>query len=482
MGASGPLGGRGVHRLAHLPRKCDLKKRGCFASFPAMKFSALFLASIIAFSTVSADDWPQFQGPNRDGTSSATGLKLSNWGADGLPCLWKKELNEGFGGAAISGNEVFLVDRDIGERDRLLCLSLEDGSEKWEFAFDFAGKLSFHGSRGVPLVEDDAVYFISGFGQVFRINRETHKPDWMLPIRETYGVEEGTPKWGWAQSPIIVGDILIVPAMSAEVGLIGLDKKTGKEKWRTEGFGNSHSTPTVLTLQGVEQAVFVATQRDGDAGTGTTISVVPETGKVLWKTDLYFNKIPIPFPTKVTEELVFLTGGYGNGSCMVRVEKNESGPWKVEKVFDMIQGTQVHPPFVIGEHIYFLANENDNHKGEKRKTGGLTCMDFDGNIIWNTGDDPFMGRGNMILVDGHLLIQDGEVGYLRSVKPSPEGYVECAFADPFGKKAEVDEQIAKQAGRDVVKIPDFKYWSPMALSDGRLIMRGQDTMLCLDLR
>ena len=88
----------------------------------------------------------------------------------------------------------------------------------------------------------------------------------------------------------------------------------------------------------------------------------------------------------------------------------------------------------------------------------------------------------MIFVDGHLLIQDGEVGYLRSVKPSSEGYEEVALYDVFGKKAEVDEQIAKQEGRAVIKMPDFKYWSPMALSNGRLIMRGQDHLKCLDLR
>ena len=54
--------------------------------------------------------------------------------------------------------------------------------------------------------------------------------------------------------------------------------------------------------------------------------------------------------------------------------------------------------------------------------------------------------------------------------------------DVFGKKAEVDEQIAKQEGRAVIKMPDFKFWSPMALSDGRLIMRGQTALKCVDLR
>ncbi|MDF1755216.1 MAG: PQQ-binding-like beta-propeller repeat protein [Verrucomicrobiales bacterium] len=437
-----------------------------------MKRTLFSLAVVVGFTSASAEDWPNFQGPNLNGVSSETGLKLTDWG-DGPEVLWKRTFNEGFGGSAIVGGEVFLIDRVPGETDVLYCLDLKDGSEKWKYSFDHAGKLAHPGSRGVPLVTDDAVFFIGGFGHVHRINRETHKPDWTVAIQEKYGAEP--PKWGWAQSPVLSGNTIIVPAMSEDVGLVGFNKDTGDEMWRTEGFGNSHSNPTLLTLHGVEQAVFVATN---GKDSGTTISVAPDTGKVLWKTDAYFNKIPIPFPTKVTEDLVYLTGGYDNGSCMISVNDK----WEVTKKWEITQGTQMHPPFVIGDHIYFLANENSNHKGEKRANGGLACMDFKGNIVWNTGNDPFMGRGNMIYADGKLLIQDGEVGYLRVVEPSPEGYKEVAFADVFDTKEEVDSQIAKQEGRSQIKIPDFKYWSPMALSDGHLVMRGQEHVVCLKLK
>ena len=426
-----------------------------------------------------AEDWPQFQGPSRVGISSETGLNLGDWGDDGPPILWEVELNQGWGGAAIVGDEVFLVDRDLGERDKLLCLDLADGSEKWSYSFDYPGKLSFPGSRGVPLVTEDAIYFVGGFGQVYRINRETHEADWMISIQEKY--QAPPPKWGWAQSPVMVQGVLIVPIMSEEAGLGGFDPETGEEVWKTEPFGDTHSTPTVMTLHGVEQVVLLAVKRDDDGGVGTTISVEPKTGKVLWKTNEYFNKIPITFPTKVSEDRVFLTGGYGNGSAMIEV-LHSGDEWQVKKLYDMVQGTQVHPPFSIDGHVYMLANENDNHKGEARQKGGLMCFDLDGNIKWNTGDEPFMGRGNIIQVEDKLLIQDGEVGFLRVIDPSPEGYQEIALADIFGKKAEVDEMLAKQENRTTKKIPDFQFWSPMALSNGRLIMRGQGTLKCVDLK
>ena len=120
----------------------------------------LLLSATVVFAIVSlpalvpAEDWPNFQGPTGLGISSETGLKLTDWGADGPPILWEKTLDVGYGGAAIVGDEVFVVDRDLGERDKLLCLNLADGSEKWSFVFDHPGKLPSPGSRGVPLVTE----------------------------------------------------------------------------------------------------------------------------------------------------------------------------------------------------------------------------------------------------------------------------------------------------------------------------------------
>ena len=109
-------------------------------------------------------------------------------------------------------------------------------------------------------------------------------------------------------------------------------------------------------------------------------------------------------------------------------------------------------------------------------------MNLDGKILWNSGDDPFMGRGASLLADGKILVQDGETGYLRVIEPATGGYKQVAEADIFGKREEVEERIAAQEGKKTIKLPDYRLWSPMALSNGRLIMRGQNQMKCLDLR
>ncbi|MGJ8697658.1 MAG: PQQ-binding-like beta-propeller repeat protein [Verrucomicrobiaceae bacterium] len=423
-----------------------------------MKSSLLLL--VLGLSSLSAADWPHFLGPQRDGTSIETGL-LKSFPEAGPKILWKNELEEGFGGAAVVGNEVFVVDRVSQEKDILRCLDLATGEEKWHFENPSEGEPSFPGSRSVPTVEEDAVYFIGPWGNAFRINRETHKADWSFKLEERYKDIERAPKWGYAQCTLIVDDIVILTPFGKETGIIGVDKKTGKELWKTGPVGDSHSSPTIMTLGGQQQVVMITTG-------GGLHGLDPKTGERLWSSDAYTNRIPIPAPIQIDGERIFASGGYDCGSKMLSVKKIGSG-YEVDVLWETKKGTQVHPPHLIDGHLYFLANENSNHKAKaKRRTGGLACFTLEGKELWSTGTEPFMGRGSSIVADGMLIIQDGENGVLRLVEPSPKGFKLLAEANVF----ETDPDSKK----------DLKFWSNLALSDGKLIMRGQDRMICLRLK
>ncbi|MBK1828722.1 PQQ-binding-like beta-propeller repeat protein [Haloferula rosea] len=424
------------------------------------------LLSILALLslTAAANDWPRFLGPTRDGVSTETNL-LRAFPDDGPPVVWEKELEVGFGGCAVVGDEVYVVDRVRDESDLLLCLDAATGKEKWRFEHEAEGEPPFPGSRSVPTVEDDAVYFINAFGSVFRIDRESHKATWSVKLDERY--DGATPKWGWAQPALVEGDVLIVPPFGEKIGIVGLDKKTGEEIWKSGPIGDSHSSPTVMEFGGEKHVVIVSvTDKDGKEGLVT--SYRPTDGEILWQTDLYFNRIPIPVVTKVDDKRIFATGGYDCGSMMLGIEKTDKG-YELSKLWSAKKGSQVHPTILADDHLYFLANENSNYKVKsKRATGGLTCWTLDGKELWNTGNEPFMGRGGMIHADGMLIIQDGENGVLRLVDPSPEGFRLLAEANVFGS--------------DLNKRFDLKYWTPPALSNGRLYLRGQEKLICVDLR
>lgn len=426
-----------------------------------MKIPVL-LSLLLVSQPLSAADWPHFQGPQRTGVSEETGL-LRDFPQGGPKILWEAKLEKGFGGAAVMDGEVFVVDRVSKEKDMLLCLDLATGQEKWRFEHPSEGEPSYEGSRNVPTVEKDAVYFVGSFGDVFRINRETHEADWHIAFSDRYP-DAKAPNWGYAQSALVVGDTLVVTPFGEKTGVAGWDKVSGEEKWTVPGVGDSHSSPTLIDLFGEKRIVLLTVK-----GGGLTTFIDPESGKPVAETDVYFNRIPIPFVTKVDENRLFFTGGYGNGSKMVKIDPTASG-YTFEELWKTGKGTQVHPPIVAEGHLFFLANENDNHKvAKKRETGGLSCWTLDGKELWNTGDDPFMGRGGMIYADGMLIIQDGETGDLRLFEADPAGPKLLAEANVFG----LDEKERRR---------DNTFWSPPALSDGHLLLRGQDRLLCVQLK
>lgn len=416
--------------------------------------------TILAFAITSAQakDWPQFLGPQGDATSTETGI-LTSFPKEGPEIVWKADLEGGFGGAAVVGDEVFIADRVEKEKDMLVCLDFKTGEEKWRYESPSEGEPSYPGSRSVPTVEEDAVYILGTYGEVIRVNRETQKPDWKVKLKDRYP-DAKTPHWGYAQCALVVGDILIVMPFGKETGIAGWDKKTGKEVWKSDGIGDTHSSPTVMNIGGQEQVVLQVT--------GGLHSFDPKTGEKLWDTDLYKNRIPITIPVQIDDSRIFASGGYGSGSKMLEVKKS-GNEYKIKELWSTKKGSQVHPPIVLEKHLYFLANENSNYNSKaRRKTGGLVCFTLDGEELWSTGNEPFMGRGASLAIDGYLVIQDGENGVLRIAKPSTKKFDVVAEANVFGS--------------DLSSRKDLVYWSPMAFSNGNLLMRGQDKLLCVKLK
>ena len=191
----------------------------------------------------------------------------------------------------------------------------------------------------------------------------------------------------------------------------------------------------------------------------------PADGELLWQSEKYNSLYPITLPVQLDTEHLFLTSGYQSGSSLLRIVK-EGDEYQVSEIFHHEKGSQIHVPILVNEYLYVLANENDNHPRPRRNEGGLMCLNLKGEVQWRTGEDPFFGRGAMIYADGMLIIQDGFDGTLRLVQPSPDSYQPLAEANVFGIEDRRDHEM----------------WAPLALANGRLLMRSQDTLLCLDLR
>lgn len=430
---------------------------------------AIVLGALAIFTTPAAraesTGWPQFQGPDRTGVSGETGL-LKKWPAKGPKEVWSLKVGEGFGGAAVAGSDVYILDRPDTGTEVLRCLDVRTGKEKWNHTYATKQvKLPHAGSRSTPCVDGDLVFSYGRLGNLVCVNRKTRKAVWSHDIMAEYKLNE-TARWGFASSPLVVGDIVIVPALNGEIGhLLGYHKQTGKLAWQVDDCGGAHYvSPQLYDIAGRQQ---VLTYGRLDSEKGRYTSVDAKTGRVLWRWDGYFNKIMIPMPTNLGDGRLFVTGGYGCGSVMLRIDRR-GDRHTVKELFRLdAEGAQMHPAIYHGGHLYVNWNTNENLKGDKKKTGGLVCLDPDtGKILWRTGEKPNFERGNLIFADGMLIILDGELGELALVDPSPGGYNELARAKVFTN--------LRRRGN--------KIWAPMALADGKLIVRSQNELKCLALR
>ncbi len=408
-----------------------------------MRILALMAMLVLAsMACVAMADWPQFLGPDRNGI--APDFKLPKAFPEGGPkVLWTFPLRQGFAGPSIKDGKVYVLDRVDDAQDVLRCIDLAGGKELWSFAYDAPGKLDHNGSRTTPAVDDKYVFVIGPFGHFHCVDQATHKLVWKKHLLDDFGGKR--PEWGVAQSPLLHKDAVIVAPLGKQAGVVAFEKATGTIIWQSRPFDTmAYSSPLVTTIEGVEQVIMMGARR--------VAGIDVKDGKLLWTYTGYRCNIHIPSPAPVGDGRIFLTGGYNAGSAMFKVSR-ESEEFKAELLFKAPElGSQIHGPLLHQGHLYLACNTNS-------KRDGLVCMDLDGNVKWQTRRSPNFERGNLILVGGIILIMDGSTGILRMVRPDPSGY------------QEIDEAKIL-AGRDI--------WAPMAVADGKLVLRDQRQMKCLD--
>ncbi|QNN20843.1 PQQ-binding-like beta-propeller repeat protein [Planctomycetales bacterium ZRK34] len=405
-----------------------------------------------------AGEWPQFLGPNRDAVS--TEKVAAKWPAGGPKVKWSIDVGPGFGGAAIRDGKVFILDRVMDEADVLRVLDLNTGKELWSYRYDAKGRLSHYGSRSVPTVDDEAVYTVGGFGNLYCISRKTHQPLWHVNLAEQY--PRGDLKWGFAQSPLLYkGMVIAAPTKAETPGLVAFDAKTGKVVWESEAFGGDYYvSPIIRTVAGKQGIMQLANK--------VLAFVDPDTGKTLWKYEGYPDcNWPIPAPTVLSDgQRIFVTGGYDAGSVMIRVT-SAGDSFKVEELFRLKSGAQIHPAIEYDGFLYANINENATLRRRTMKDGGFACIDPNtGKIIWRTGEDPNMDRGAVMLAGDRFIVLDGQNGDIYLIKPDSTKYNEVSRAKVF--------ELDSQRGNDI--------WAPMALSDGLLVIRNQKTLKCLEIQ
>ena len=430
------------------------------------------LALALMLSCAVADDWPQYLGPTRNSISPQKGL-LRAWPEKGPEVLWTTPVGRGFGGPVIKDGKVYLLDRDDKVGDMLRCLDLANGKELWNFAYDAPGTVMFPGSRSVPAVDGDKVYSCGHNGDLYCIDTKTHKPIWNKNVWKDFGGDK-LPFWAITQCPLVCGDLVIVASQAPQAGVVAYEKLSGNVKWKTPPVGLiSYVSPALVKVDGKDHVVMITGSTNPFQRTspvdelGNVVGIEPLTGEILWKFDKWQCHIPVASAVDAGENRMLIAGGYELGALMIKVEKKADGSYAAAELFRTKQfGDQTKPPVLYKGHFYAEYGTNE-------RRDGMVCMNMDGKILWQTKRSPDFNKGSMILADGLILANDGARS-LYLLEPDPSGFKQLASAELFPEAAAGSENdmASRVGGRN-------QNWAPMALADGKLLLRDQTRLKCV---
>jgi len=386
----------------------------------------------------------------------------------------------GFAGAAVRNGQVYVLDRLADRQDVLRCIDLNTGRELWTNSYNAPGTLPYPGSRQVPTVDEKLIFTVGPFGNFNAIDRQTHRIVWSHHLvndfkepsldkpekpknRADQLARAQVPQWGVVQSPLLYEDLVIVAPQTQEVGLAAYEKTTGKLHWSSRYIGRnwySHVSPTLMRLCNTPQIIMLAQPSDpekspADAPPATISSVDPKTGQILWQTRTpQPHKIVVPEPTQIGNDRLLITGGYGTGCAVVTV-KQENGTWNTAVWRSNVAASHIHSPVLYRDHLYI-----QSFKEHGSVNSGLVCLDLNLNVKWATGPKLQFEFGGFLVADGLIFAMNGRNGELSLLDADPSGF--------------------RVLGRaKVLEAEGATAWAPLALSNGKLLVRDQHMLKCL---
>lgn len=438
----------------------------------------LILCTIIQ---LKAQDWPQFMGPNRNSISSEKGI-LRGWPETGPEILWSVPVGIGYGGPVAKDGKVYLLDRDDKKGDIMRCFDLNSGAEIWKFEYESVGEVMFPGSRSVPIVGEKYVYSCGPYGHLYCIDIKTHQPVWNANVWSDFGGtipeggrpgrDGGFPIWAISQCPLIYGDLLILASQAPDAGVVAYDKNTGDLKWKTPSLGlTGYVSPIIVKVDGNDHLVMVTASGGGRGGQpvvpGNVVGLNPLSGEKYWEFKNWECHIPVPSAVDAGDNRLLIVGGYELGALMIQIEMQADGTYGTNELFRTVEfGDQTKTPILYDGYFY-------GQYGTNNKRDGLTCMNMDGEVMWKTKREPDFNKGSMIIADGLMLATDG-TNSLYLIEPNPESFKLISKAEILGSNPDADEEsmTTRFGGRT-------QNWAPMALADGKLLIRDQNHMLCV---
>ncbi len=401
----------------------------------------------------SADDWPQWRGPNRDGSWNEKGI-VDSFPPGGLPVSWRTPVGRGWSSPVIADGRVYLTDVEITgtvATERVLAFDARRGNRLWTHAYPveypaWALGPDGGGPRATPIIHGGRVFTLGATGELRCLNAATGDVVWARSLMRDYGNEAFS---GITASPLIEENLLILQCFAKPgAAVVAVDQDTGREVWRALDDSFTYSSPITITVGGTRQLI-VWTQA------GVT-SLDPRTGRIWWR-ELFLTPGDMAVATPVFWDGQLLVAG-----VMFRLDPEKPAAtviWPASKAPTKRVLSNTSTALFQGAFVY-----------SARTTGELVCLEAgSGKEVWTTNTVTAAGNGSCIHITPHgeaaFLFTDE--GNLIVARLTPQGYRETGRAhlleptSPFGQR--------KCA------------WTPPAIANRQIFARNDVELVCLSL-
>ena len=449
---------------------------------------AIFLGcSLVA----SAADWPEFLGPNRDGTSPETGL-ADRFPEGGPRIVWQRDIGTGYGAPSVRDGVLVLHHR-IGGEEIVEAMDASSGAVKWACKYPGSYQDPFgynNGPRCSPLLTADRCHTYGADGVLICLDVKTGALLWRRDTAKDFDVPQAF--FGVGSSPVLEdGKLIVQVGGQTDSNIAAFDAATGKTLWQNGGAKtwdgalmhawpgepfvkwdtghpafqkmSSYCTPVLATIHGRRHVLTVTRQG--------LISLDPATGAhqfSFWFRSQREETVNAMTPVVSGDLILISSAYYRSGSVLLRVRPDGKG---VDEVWRSL-ALEMHwsQPSLTAGHVFGFSGRNE-------PDGVFRCVEFaTGKVKWErregwpnashtklrAGEAPpdVFGRGSTIFADGKLIAL-GEAGLLGLFKPSTE------------KPDEVSRW----------QVPGLTYpcWGAPILAGRRLFLRSENKLICLDL-
>lgn len=367
----------------------------------------LIVCGVIASAAVLSaqpQDWNQWRGPKRDGSSSNF-TPPAAW-PERPTQVWKVDAGIGHASPVVAGNRVFLFSR-VGEQEALTAYDAATGKRLWREAYEAPYQMNSaatghgKGPKSTPVIHRGQIVTLGISGILSAFDAVTGKVRWRHDFRKDF--PSTSPDFGASMSPIVEGEHVIAHVGGATGAIVAFDLTSGSRKWTWKGDGPAYASPIIATFGGTRHLI---TQTHSNI-----VGLSPADGRELWRvgftTDYDQNII-----TPVVAGGLLIYAGLSKPTIAVRVVQ-DGGGWKLQEVWRNADVPMyMSSPVAAGGVLYGLTHRN---RGQFFALDAAT-----GRTLWTS--PPRQGDNAALTTAGELLLATTTEGELAVMRQGKQGY------------------------------------------------------------